>query len=100
MIAYKLFRIRKDGSIGSLFINRKARIPMLQWLEAEGHPTIGYKYRPFWHCTSQPVAPHLTKKGRVWCVVAIEDDAQIMSRPDSQGGMWYLAKKMKVIDQL
>ena len=100
MIAYKLFRVRKDGSLGSLFINRKARIPMLRWLEAEGYPTKGYTYRPFWHCTSRPIAPHLTEKDRAWYVVAIEDDAEVMPRPESQGGKWYLAKKMIVLDKL
>lgn len=27
MIAYKLFRLRKDGTLGSLFVNRRAVLP-------------------------------------------------------------------------
>lgn len=37
MIAYKLFRLRKDGTIGPPFINAKLRIPIDEWLQAETH---------------------------------------------------------------
>lgn len=94
--AYKLLRVRKDGSIGPLFINRKQRMPIGATLQAEDHPTKGYAHRPGWHCTSKPIAPHLSLKGRTWYVVEIEDYQEII-RPKSQGGLWYLAKKMKVI---
>ncbi len=99
MKAYKLLRKRKDGSIGPLFINKKAKIPVGEWIEAESHPTKGYSYRPFWHCTSKPVAPHLSEKGRVWYVVEI-DDFKEMQRPQSQGGKWYLANRMKIVKEL
>ena len=49
MIAYKLLRIRKDGSIGPLFINQKQRVPIGEWLDAEDHPTSGFAHRPGWH---------------------------------------------------
>jgi hypothetical protein len=39
MIAYKLFRVRRDGSIGPLFINRNLRIPVGVPLPAEAHRT-------------------------------------------------------------
>ena len=73
MIAYKLVRKLKDGNITPLFINKSFRIPFNTWLEAESHPTKGFKERPFWHCTSQPVAPHLSEKNRVWVKMEIED---------------------------
>ena len=75
MIAYKLLRVRKDGTLGSLFIDRKKVIEIGVWLKSESHQTKGYKYRPYFHCTSKPTAPHLSEKGR----------------------KWFLSKKMKVI---
>jgi hypothetical protein len=99
MIAYKLLKQRKDGTIGPLFINRPLRIPIGVWLHAEDHPTKGYAHRPGWHVMSEPIAPHLTEKGRVWYQVKIED-FKPFTRPASQGGLWYLAQQMKLIRKL
>lgn len=95
MIAYKLVRIRKDGSLGPLFINRKQRIQMNRWYKAKSHPTEGFALRPGWHCSKHPYAPHLTLKDRVWVICKIKD-VQQMKRPESQGGMWYIAKWLKI----
>jgi len=97
MIAYKLVRKLKDGNITPLFINKSFRIPFNTWLEAESHPTKGFKERPFWHCTSQPVAPHLSEKNRIWVKMEIEDFEEF-KRPNNQGGLWYLAKKVKFLE--
>ena len=94
---YKLIRVRKDGSLGPLFINRRLRIPVGEWLDAEPHPTPGYAFRPGWHATFLPVAPHLSTKGRVWCRVMLRD-CQTYQRPESQGGTWVLAQHMKVVE--
>jgi len=99
MKAYKLFRKRKDGSIGPLFINRSMRIPLGEWLEAEDHPTKGYAHRPGWHCGAAPVAPHLSEKGRVWFEVEIEDYYDF-PRPQHQGARWLIAQRMKVIGEV
>ena len=99
MKAYKLFRVRKNGSIGSLFINKKMVIPLGVWLPAQSFPTKGYALRPFWHCTAQPEAPHLSINERKWFEVEIQDYQQL-DRPESQGGVWYLAKKIKVVQPL
>lgn len=96
MKAYKLFRVLKNGEITSLFINKSVRLEKNIWLEAESHPTKGYKERPFWHCTSEPKAPHLSEKNRVWLEVEIKDFTEF-KRPDSQGGKWYLAQKIKIL---
>jgi hypothetical protein len=96
MIAHKLIRKLKDGSLSPLFINKKSRIPIGVWLEAEGHLTKGFAYRKGWHCTLTPNAPHLSTKDRVWVEVEIED-TELYHRPASQGGTWVLAQKMKVI---
>jgi len=99
MTAYKLLRKRKDGTLGPLFINCRQRIPVGEWLPAEAHRRKGYKFRPGWHCMAKPRAPHLTDKGRVWCEVEISDFTEF-TRPESQGGLWYLAQKMRVTKEL
>ena len=99
MIAYKLLRKRRNGTLGPLFINARMRVPVGVWLPAEDHPTKGFAHRPGWHCTSGTSAPHLSMKGRVWCLVEIEDFVEIV-RPKAQGGVWYLAQRMKVIGEL
>lgn len=95
MIAYKLVRIRKDGTLGSLFINKKAVLPLDKWLIAEDYPTKGFAHRVGWHCTLLPVAPHLSTKDRIWVEVEIES-CSFYERPESQGGTWVLAKEMKI----
>ena len=97
-LAYKLLRVRKNGTLAPLFINRKQIIPIGRWLPAEDHPTKGFAHRMGWHCTLKPVAPHLTDKGRVWYIVLVED-FKIYRRPESQGGLWVLAQKMKVVEK-
>lgn len=96
MKAFKLLRLRKDRTLGPLFINARLRVPVGTWLESEAHRTKGYAFRPGWHCTTKPVAPHLSTKGRVWCEVEVEDHTTY-ARPESQGGSWILAKRMKVM---
>ena len=96
MKAYKLMRQRKDGTLGSLFINRKGVVAVGEWMEALDFPTKGYAHRPGYHCLFEPVAPHLTTKGRVWVEVEVEG-YQAFKRPISQGGEWLLCKRMKVV---
>tara|TARA_R110000772_G_scaffold140530_1_gene249697 strand:- start:821 stop:1120 length:300 start_codon:yes stop_codon:yes gene_type:complete len=99
MKAYKLIRKMKDGQLSPLFINKKSRIPIGVWLPAEAHKTKGFAFRKGWHCTLEPVAPHLSKKDRVWIEVEIED-YEHYKRPESQGGTWVLAQRMKIIREL
>lgn len=99
MVAYKLIRKLKDGSLSPLFINKKSRIPIGVWMNAEYHPTKGYAGRKGWHCTLKPNAPHLSEKDRVWVEVEIED-FEYYNRPESQGGTWVLAQRMKIIKEL
>ena len=93
---YKLFRVRKDGTIGPLFINQRQRINVGEWMDAEDHPTKGYAHRPGWHATLEPVAPHLCERGRVWCEVRMTGIRRF-KRPQSQGGTWVLANRLKVV---
>ena len=95
MKAYKLVRKMKDGQLASLFINKTVRLPMDTWMTAEFYPTKGYAERMGWHCTLKPIAPHLGTKGRVWVEVDVEG-VEYYDRPESQGGTWVLAKRMKI----
>jgi hypothetical protein len=99
MKAYKLVRKMKDGTIAPLFINKKIRLDKNVWMDAESHPTKGFAYRKGWHCCLTPNAPHLSEKDRVWIEVDI-DDYEYYKRPESQGGTWVLAQRMKVIKEL
>lgn len=99
MIAYKLVRKLKDGSISPLFINKKFRIPFDEWLKAEPHETKGFAFRKGWHCTLKPIAPHLSLKDRVWVKVEIKD-VELYNRPESQGGTWVLAQNIKFIEEI
>lgn len=99
IIAYKLFRVRKDGSFGSLFIGKKSVIPLGKWLPCEDLKTPGYQHRPGWHAAPAPFAPHLTTKGRVWCEVQLRY-VRMIERPKAQGSAWYLARMMRVTRQL
>jgi hypothetical protein len=97
---WKLFRLRKNGTLGPLFINRRQVVPVGgDFLPAEAHKTAGFAYRPGWHATPNPVAPHLKKKPkhetRVWCKVELKD-VQPINKPEKQGGKWYLAGAMRV----
>jgi len=104
MFAYKLFKMRKDGTLGPLFINASKVVPVGEWMPAENHPTKGFAHRPGWHCCFEMNAPHLSKKlkrgqKRVWCKVEVEG-TRTYSRPESQGGSWVLADHMRVLEVL
>lgn len=98
-VAYKLFKQRKDGTLGSLFINRRMRVPVGEWLEAEDYPTKGYAHRPGWHSGETNGKCHLSEKDRIWCKVLIKDYYNF-KRPKNQGGMWYISQWLKVVKVL
>ena len=105
MLAYKLFKQRKDGTLGPLYINATQVIPIGVWLEAEDHPTKGFAHRPSWHCTKKKSAPHIKKNPksgpkRVWCRVEIGGKIEPFERPEIQGGTWLLAQRLRVIEVL
>ena len=95
MKAYKLFRLRQNGTLGSLFIGCRQQILLGQWLEAEDIPTKGYAHRPGWHSGVTPKADHLTEHGRVWCEVEV-CDFYAFKRPKHQGGKWLISQWLKV----
>lgn len=97
---FKLFKLRKNGTLGPLFINKKQVIPLNEWMEAEAHPTKGYAFRPGWHCCIAPEAPHLFKKERRVWARCLAQDTTMYQRPWNQGGAWVLAQKLKVVEIL
>lgn len=101
MKAYKLLRIKKDGKLYPLFINKTVSTPIGVWLDAECHPTKGFAVRKGWHCTMMPIAPHLKTRlsngeERVWIECEVED-WETYNRPIVQGGTWILAQRMKIV---
>ena len=101
MKAYKLFRLGKDNKIYPLFINKKQETKIGEWLEADCFPTNGFAVRKGWHCCFLPIAPHLKEKlasgeKRVWVECEVEE-VVTYNRPESQGGAWILAQKLKAI---
>lgn len=100
-IAFKLFRVRKDGTIGSLFIGRGQRYPTYDWLKAKNKRKLpkGFVRRAGFHSCALPYAPHLSLKGRQWYYVLIHD-IQVHNRPRSQGEKWYTSKYMMVLAPL
>lgn len=104
MRAYKLLRKLSDGNLYPLFIHKTYSTPINEWMQAECYPTKGFAVRCGWHCCFRPFAPHLSMKlangeQRVWVECEVEDWTSY-NRPESQGGSWILAQKMKIIREL
>ena len=121
MKAYKLFRQRKDGSLGPLFIDQSLKIELGKVYHAEAKPTKGYAVRPGFHMGHLPSAPHLTEKGRLWVECEIPDfeytpdlfpsafskvgDMKIVpaagfyrfKRPSHQGGYWLISGSIRPV---
>jgi hypothetical protein len=95
---YKLLRVRRDGSLGPLFINATQIIPEGIWLRSEYFFKAGFKFRPGWHVAPEPHAPHLKTEGRVWRRVEIADFEEL-PRPEAQGGTWWIARWMRVLPE-
>ena len=94
--AYKLFRLRKDGTLGPLFIGQRIRVTVGEWQHARGIRTRGFAYRPGWHACAAPNAPHLSTRGRVWWEVSLDGAVTRYNRPATQGGLWYTAQWLRV----
>lgn len=100
MKAYKLVKMGRDGNIYPLFINKKEPFKLNEWMQAECFKTKGFAIRKGFHCCFTPYAPHLKEQlasgeRRVWVECEVEDFTTY-NRPESQGGRWVLANKIKV----
>lgn len=98
MIGYKLFRKRKDGTYGPLFINCRQKLSQGIIYKAESHRRKGFAFRPGWHICQHPCAPHLSERGRIWCKVEFAH-RETIHRPKSQGGIWYLGSTIKILGE-
>lgn len=94
---WKLFRVRRDGSLGSLFIDVRRRLPEMEWLAAKSVPTRGYAVRVGWHIAERPNLPHLSRKGRIMKQVLFASRVERHERPESQGGVWWTATRMMIL---
>jgi hypothetical protein len=94
--------VRRDGTLGSLFVDRKSTIPVGRWLYAKLKPTPGLKPRKGFHSLLKPVEPHLKtdlKSGerRRWFVCQALDYETIV-RPEAQGGTWVVSERLKILE--
>lgn len=97
--AFKIFRVRRDGTLGPLFIGRDIVIKPGVWIKAKAIRTEGFKFRPGWHACPTQNAPHLTLKGRVWAKVELRG-VKLHHKPANQGGLWYTAKQLRLVEVL
>lgn len=70
-------------------------------MDAKCYPTKGFAVRKGFHCCFEKNAPHLKEKlangeVRVWIECEVEQFTTY-DRPESQGGKWILADRMKVL---
>jgi hypothetical protein len=96
--AYKLFRKRKDGTLGPLFIGASQRITIGEWMEAEDIPTKGFAHRPGWHAGLVPETHIQENDNRVWCECLIKDYYPFQL--NSKQKEWQIAKWLKVVKEL
>jgi hypothetical protein len=99
--AWKLFRLRKDGTLGPLFVDRELVIrPETVYTARQDIRPKTLAYRPGFHCIKHRWAPHIKMRlhngeRRVWCRVVIADYYRD-KRPLTQGGMWYVAQNLMI----
>lgn len=98
IVAYKLVRVRKDGGLRSLFVDRRRPLYRGRWLKAEtALSPKDLRRRPGWHATATPEMPHLSRKGRMVVKVLLRGNVQTWNRPAAQGGQWYTAEEMMIV---
>ena len=117
--AYKLLRVSKNhqGKIYPLFVNANHEIEMNKWIEAE-YGEINDKgkvksklgalcFRPGWHLSDIPYAPHIGKKGKkgqiefmnenyIWCECEYSNDIDYQEQANENG----MNKKGVIIPKL
>ena len=93
MVAFKQFRMDKSGNLHPLFVYADEIIPIGEWLMAKEGPRQengkvksklgGLAYRPGWHLSEAPYAPHIgikengkvkyMKPDTVWALCEVSD---------------------------
>ena len=105
MKMYKQFRIDRDGNLHPLFVDTNRTIPVGRWLTAKlGERTESGKvrsklgplaYRPGWHLSEAPYAPHIGVKvngeirymhpDTVWALCEISSDVDYTAEARERG---------------
>lgn len=106
MKAYKLLRIKKDGKLYPLYVNTETSTPIGKWIEAEcgelkSNGKVKSKlgdlaFRPGFHLSNLPYAPHIGRKGEsgniefmnedhVWCECEYITDVDYQSLVNENG---------------
>ena len=105
MIAYKQFRLDKSGNLHPLFVYANETIPVGEWITAkEGERTADGKvksklgplaYRPGWHLSEAPYAPHIgikengkvsyMKPDTVWALCMVNDTINYTKKARKNG---------------
>lgn len=104
MIAYKLVRKTRTGSLHPLFINRNMTYEIGQTCIAENHKKAGFSERPGFHCVPLPTAPHLkmnlsSGEKRVWVRVSV-NGYEMHNNVVHKDSLWILANEMTVKKEL
>lgn len=94
MEAYKLLRVRADGTLGSLRMDAGRKLPPGEWLPAGNHARPGLAPHPGWHALTAPASKHFKMlPGRRWYRVELSSVTEY-PRP---GEMWLVAGCMRII---
>lgn len=101
---YKLLEVR-NGKLYPLYVNAKEETVIHTWLNAKCGEMIGDKvkagklnklaFRPGWHTSKYPIAPHIGKKregkivamhdNHVWCECFINDTINYQNKANENG---------------
>ena len=94
MEAYKLLRVRADGTLGSLNTDIGRKLPIGEWLRAGNHARPGRTPHPGWHALTEPASKHFRDfPGRKWYRVELQNVTPY-PRPDE---MWLVAECMRIL---
>ena len=96
MIAYKVLRRRKSGTLGSLYINKGAVLPVGEWLDAELHVTKGYQPQIGWTAYCNAVPP-ISMKGRELWEVDLGGNAKTEWSSYTASWMFVVSPRMKIL---
>ena len=105
MLAYKQFRQDKSGQLHPLFVFAEETIPIGEWITAKEGPKLEngkvksklgpLAYRPGWHLSEAPYAPHIGIKENgkvkymrpdtVWALCAVNDTINYTKKARKNG---------------
>jgi hypothetical protein len=94
---WKVFRVRDDGTLGSLFFGRRRVLLRGQWLGAhKGLHLSSLAYRPGWHVLLRRSAPWLTSKKDRRVMLRVEARGVISVYVSPRGVPWLIAQEIRI----